>query len=331
MVCAVSEALSLPTQSVSVPRYENCCCGPGPFQNFPGRARDQHRVKLCDGNRPFWLPVARDSATISATPAGLPPQSSSDEPPSPSSSGDPGQAGVSPSATRVAVGSGTWCSLAERLLWLACKGWVLEGTSSLRGWAWLCVAATPTPGLKGSCGDIIRKATLQAPQQIKLLPLPITAAVDTTSMPLAVCGEWPRNSSGVGRKSLCRHFWNMFPSFWVDVGFPSSFPSHLALTSSDGCGPSSPIQGQALSWLGGLGSWRKAVRSYGDCTRPIEVVEVPCHWRQCNKGQSQGGLIPQKAEKLSQMIMSPSIIKILSAFFNLSNVHPTYKFLFKYH
>lgn len=246
VVSAVSEALSMPAQSITVPRYENCCCGPGPFQKFPGRMRDQREAKLCDGKHPFWLLVARDSATISATPAGLSPQPSSDEPPSPSSSGAPGQAGISLSATRVAVGSSTLCSLAERQIWLTCQGWVLEGTSSLCGWAWLHVAAAPTSGIKGSCGDIIRKNTLQALQQIKLLPLPITAAVDPPSVPQPVCGEWPRNSSGVRRNSQCRHFWNMFPMFWAGVGFPSSFPFHLAPTNSDGYGQFSPIRRQAV-------------------------------------------------------------------------------------
>lgn len=50
----------MPAQSISVPRGENCCPGPGPFQELPGRTTGQHKAKLCEGNRPLWLPVARD-------------------------------------------------------------------------------------------------------------------------------------------------------------------------------------------------------------------------------------------------------------------------------
>lgn len=85
------------------------------------------------------------------------------------------------------------------------------------------------------------------------------------------------------------------------------------------------------SGLDGSGPQGKAVRSYGECAQPIEVVEVACHWRQHGECRSQGGLIPQRAGKQSQMLMIQAEIRSLSGFFHLSAVQPTYKFLFKYH
>lgn len=288
--------------------------------------------------------------------------------------------------------------------WMAHQGRALQRTSSLYGWDWPGVAAVPAPGIKRSGGSVVRRATLQALQQIKLVPLPITAPVDPSRPTHPVCGEWPSGGSGVGRKSLCRHFWKTFPMFWAGFGFSPSFPSHLELTSGDGYGLSSPTQRQAvlhstlprwqpwclvslsqaswrgsMSWNGsvpsavpaltsmgfvsdscqvvqgdqlpggrhlemmvlplrgqplglrGPGPQRKAVISYGDCAQPIEVVEVSCYWRQHGECRSQGGLIPQWAEKQSQMLMIQPEIKSLSAFFHPSAVQPTYKFLFKYH
>lgn len=288
--------------------------------------------------------------------------------------------------------------------WMAHQGRALQRTSSLYGWDWPGVAAVPAPGIKRSGGSVVRRATLQALQQIKLVPLPITAPVDPSRPTHPVCGEWPSGGFGVGRKSLCRHFWKTFPMFWAGFGFSPSFPSHLELTSGDGYGLSSPTQRQAvlhstlprwqpwclvslsqaswrgsMSWNGsvpsavpaltsmgfvsdscqvvqgdqlpggrhlammvlplrgqplglhGPGPQRKAVISYGDCAQPIEVVEVACYWRQHGECRSQGGLIPQWAEKQSQMLMIQPEIKSLSAFFHPSAVQPTYKFLFKYH
>jgi len=91
-----------------------------------------------------------------------------------------------------------------------------------------------------------------------------------------------------------------------------------------------PLRGNP-SGLGGSHPWGKALGSYGGCAEAIEVVEVTCHWRQHSECWCQGGLIPQWAEKQSQMLMIQAEIKSLSAAFHLPNVQPTYKFLFKYH
>lgn len=63
-----------------------------------------------------------------------------------------------------------------------------------------------------------------------------------------------------------------------------------------------PLRGHP-SGLGGSDPQGKAVRGYGGCAQPIEVVEDACHGKQHGECQSQGGLIPQWAEKQSQMLM----------------------------